>query len=783
MKLSSIFIILLAFLMLSNSVFGVIDVNTYTPSKDFTLTSSYDKVSICSCSTKYDTISLTNTGTWPAVFAISTNKIHAQVMTSENNFELAPGQSRNVYLYITSDCSTGSDEFKITVTSNLGMQKTIVKELQRDRCQNIELAIGNYSTDINPCQSKNFELSVKNTGSFSEEYNLESNYDNNIVYNAKSFTLEPNQIGKISATAKFDCNVYGSKDIIFTAHSLKNELSASVNAPLNILRNYDYDVTIGSDSNNTVNVDVCNRIQYNEIPVTITNKGSITNNYTAEVKGLPKYARLSKLDNNAFTLKPGESKKFYVVVDSTIYRTEYKTAEVKIEVTPELGDIVKNSKLLINFLPCYEHEVILYDYDNNKNAPLRTCESYTYSYDGEILNNGKYTETYALSLENAPSSVKLSKNSVTVESGKKGFFKVLITGPEENKDYDIKVKATIKNGINEYNEFWIKSYDLPTCHVVNVDKTNYQINYQTTQVNMPITNKGLVNGKYIVSWNGSNILALDDTLVNINKSETKYVTLKVNAANKNDSYYGGQLIIEDSSGVTYTQETIVKLKDKNIITKTFEYLAYGTVCRQFSLYELLAILLVILLIVIFLIVGPHYPYKFSNRFKAKIPILILLVVVFLMGLVFVLTFSGLPKTESQVYNLTNDASELRYEWLQDSKYVLDISKFFYDPDNATLKYNVSGIKNIKAIIEGKQVTFYPNSGWSGVEYAKITAYDPQGGKTSSPEFTLVVKNIPRKSFTQLYNVYCWYVNLAIFLIILVLIYIAAFIKQKRRGRK
>ncbi|MGV8141556.1 MAG: hypothetical protein ACP5NW_03900, partial [Candidatus Woesearchaeota archaeon] len=94
-----------------------------------------------------------------------------------------------------------------------------------------------------------------------------------------------------------------------------------------------------------------------------------------------------------------------------------------------------------------------------------------------------------------------------------------------------------------------------------------------------------------------------------------------------------------------------------------------------------------------------------------------------------------------------------------------------------------GLDKIKAIIDDKIISFYPSYGWSGTEYAKIIATDDMGGSVSSPEFTLIVKDIPKKSLAEIYGIYCWYFNLLIFLMVLTLIFVAVFVRQKRRTRK
>ena len=773
---------LLMLLILVPMVTADIQVNTYTPSKDFTLTSAYNQVSICSCSTKYDSITITNTGTWPAIFTISTNEITSKLTLSQNNFELQPGQSQEVFLYITADCSKGSEDLKITVTSNLGTVKTLEKQIIRDRCQNIEMWISNYTKNINPCDSKTFQINVHNIGPFADSYTLSSNYDDFITYNAKAFNLGANQFVEISATAKFGCDVYGQKDIIFTTHSTKNKLTASLDAPLNIARTYDYDLKINQESNNAVSSQVCNRVYSTQIPVSITNKGSVANEYTVQIDNLPKFVKVQDLDFKTFNLNPGETKIFYIDVDSSSYRSETNTKEISIKVSSKYGDVNKESKLLLNFEPCYEHQVIIYNSDNSKNSAMKTCAGYDYSYDVDVINKGIFTEIYTLSLEVVPSTVKLSTNKVILKAGEKTTVQLLVKGPEYNTYYDMKVRATISNGLSEVDDTWIHSYDTQSCHAIAIGKSNFRINYQTKEITIPITNKGITANSYKIYWDGSDIVDSSEITLNENISDTKKAVLSIDSSNKTEDIYDGKIIVK-TNGATYSQDVAITLKDKSIVRKAFEYMTIGSICRQVSLFQFVAILLIIILIIVFLIRGPHYPYKFWNRVKAKTSVIVFLIVLFLIGLILVITVAGFPKTHAQVYNLTASDSELTYEWLQDEKYVLDVSKFFYSPENSTLKYEVVGLKHIQTSSSGQKITFYPDQGWSGFETAKITAYDNRGGSVISPEFTLIVRSVPKKTFTELFNIYCWYINLVIFAIVLLFVFIAVFVKQKRRGRK
>jgi hypothetical protein len=482
-------------------------------------------------------------------------------------------------------------------------------------------------------------------------------------------------------------------------------------------------------------------------------------------------------------LNPNESKTFLLDVDSSIYRSQYKSKEVNLQVSSVLGDISKESKLKLNYLPCYEHEVIIYDYGNNKKNPLRTCANYDYSYNINVKNTGLGKDTYTLSLEGAPSTVKLSKYTTTLDAGSNDIIQLLMTGPEDNNNYNIKVKVTSSEGLSEYVDVWLKAYDTNSCHAVEFKKTNFDVNYQTGSITVPIKNIGLVGDTYLVSWNGSKIVNPTDVLVSMNTSGTEKISLSLNTYGLNESKYYGSIIVRDASGAKYVQDITLDLEDKSTIRKAVEYLLLGDTCKQFSLFEVFAIVSLIIIIIAFLIIGPHYPYNFKKRLRSKTSEAIFLIALLLIGLVAVLVFVGLPKTQTQVYNLTNNDSELTYEWLSDDKYVLDAGKFFYDPENSTLQYNVSGLTHIKPVIVGKTITFYSDLDWSGIEYATITASDSMGGKVTSPEFTLIVKNVPRKSTLELYNIYCWYANFAVYALILLLVFIAIFVKQQRRSRK
>ena len=201
------------------------------------------------------------------------------------------------------------------------------------------------------------------------------------------------------------------------------------------------------------------------------------------------------------------------------------------------------------------------------------------------------------------------------------------------------------------------------------------------------------------------------------------------------------------------------------------------------MYLVFAIVLAAILIILFSVFGPHYKYNLGNRIRQKLPILLVLIAIFIVAVVLVLILVDRPKSNSDIYNLNTSLGDLRFETIEDSNYALNAAQFFFDPDENVLRYEVSEIRDVTATVNDDTITFTPDLGWSGTRQFTITAIDDRGGEIESPKMTLVVHDVPRKTFLELYNIYCWYVNLFLFLVLLFLVFVAFIVKQKVRRRK
>jgi len=81
-------------------------------------------------------------------------------------------------------------------------------------------------------------------------------------------------------------------------------------------------------------------------------------------------------------------------------------------------------------------------------------------------------------------------------------------------------------------------------------------------------------------------------------------------------------------------------------------------------------------------------------------------------------------------------------WTGNTDHILDLSDYFYDPDEDALTYTASQTEHIDVEINKSIVSFIPERNWYGYEPIFFTADDGKGGTLQSNEVMLVVKKSP-----------------------------------------
>ena len=602
-----------------------------------------------------------------------------------------------------------------------------------------------------------------------------------MTYTAKYFTLQPNQTAQVNASLLFTCDIYGDKDVVFSAHSVKNKLTAKINSKLSIDSDYGFEFFVNNDFslNNSVrqSLEVCNKVYETRYPVVLANTG-VANNFIVKAD-LPDFARIEGIDDNDMRihLEKGESKTFFIVVDAHEFSDEAKGYDFSLSINSAIGNVKKERLLRINLKPCYDIKLNIIK-DATEKVPEMLCSGLKYEYEIEISNKGLFTEYIKLNADGNPDTVFLERYNITLKPQESKKIRLLVQGPETDNFYNVKVIGALKNGLTYQDDIWFKTHTKNNCYAISADD-KFNANYQTNYVEQTIKSTGLLAATYTVKTD-SGLLIPGKSKINVSAAETK-LKLWLNTSNLPPGTYKGVVTFANNkSGVSYDKEVFITLKDKSIFTKTFEFLFYGNECKQFSLYQFVAIILMIILIIIFLITSPHYPYKLQNRIKQKWGVAMILTIIFVIALAFVIIFVGFPKASTHVYNINTSLQDMRFEWVENEKYILDAKQFFDDPDKNTLRYEVSPMKNINAVVRDGNIYLIPDSGWFGKRNFTITAYDDFGGVIESPTMFAVVIEKPKTPLINYYNIYCWWVNLVLLLLILLLILMAFIVKQRKR---
>ncbi len=100
------------------------------------------------------------------------------------------------------------------------------------------------------------------------------------------------------------------------------------------------------------------------------------------------------------------------------------------------------------------------------------------------------------------------------------------------------------------------------------------------------------------------------------------------------------------------------------------------------------------------------------------------------------------------FNSTVCDSNYYIRFYEDTKYELDLSEMFYDPDEDELEFGYSNGFNINIKLRDNKATLLPQKNWYGTEEIIFTAEDGRGGYAQSKNFFIHVIDREEISFFQ-----------------------------------
>lgn len=114
-------------------------------------------------------------------------------------------------------------------------------------------------------------------------------------------------------------------------------------------------------------------------------------------------------------------------------------------------------------------------------------------------------------------------------------------------------------------------------------------------------------------------------------------------------------------------------------------------------------------------------------------------------------------------------------WDEDTVHIINLSKYFSDPDEDELVFKNSELENFIVEYEGGTAKIKPKRNWFGEETVVFTADDGKGANVSSNEVKLVVRDVEEPPRTQqikeFFSEYSDYIMMGILILVIVILLI------------
>jgi len=748
------------FLILSTVSNADIVVNKYKIEDDFLLSSNNAVIEACTCSTFLDIVTVKNTGNVLGVYTIGSDSKY--VIPYPGSFILEPNQEIRLLNYISVPCSARDFDFKVVVSTNRGLQKVMKQFVKVDKCQNLLLSPIIDKADIEPCQNATFSFLINNTDGFTESYSFKLDALSEFaLFSENPAIIESMQSKQISFVINPDCKYYGLYNLTLTAEARYNKIKAFLPMLLNITPKYDFTLS-GPDVINTCFKDE------SEFEYGILNLADFVNEYELSLDA-PNWVKLSA---NKFSLEENQKGIFSL----NIKPDEIGEFNIQLKAISKLGDLEAVKNITIKVDDCYKFFDLYFMED-------RICKD-----DNKIhlvlANNGKFDENFELSLV-APNFIKLADEFVQVNKGQEK--EIVINVGEDGRYNSYHLEATARIPGKDFVKKTVIDLgivSLKDCYKPQIKPTIKFVDYSENKVELTLYNKGVKDDKYLVTAVKPDWIKFDAEQFFVKAGEATAFTIdsEPTADVRGQPYKVSFNIESDNSQQVYTKNFYLCVSKNNIIGKIA-----STLYKLW--YVILLIGIIILALIIWLIIYLFKRKKLPKKVKVKkvkvkiekkkIPfdkkklkwifiaigvmaLIIVAVVLFIfmdlkipIDKIFGASVPALINEteqaeeeiieeiiEEEVFNCEDyDVedicdSSLYIKWNKNTKYVIELSDYFYDPDGDPLSYSSSQPDNIDITIEGSKAILTPEKAWTGVQEVVFSATDPQDNMIVSDIFVL-----------------------------------------------
>ncbi len=375
-------------------------------------------------------VELTNRGSQAEEFRLSTNygELSAEEVT------LAQGETQEVGLAVSAD-SPVQRSFNIVAASPTSYAQDIQElEFSSEICYASEVSITPQSLDVPARTEAEYEVTVSNTGTRDDEYELSANRG---VLDDDDLNVDAGE--EESTTLTYTPQELGQKTIRVTATSEDSDIENTATATANAINTMDMEVSF----------DQKRRAVCEDSSVTYT--ASVVNTGDAE-ETYNLRSNIGNLSVTEGTLDPGDTGTVNLTVDGTQYEPG-QTLNVSLTVTAStFGEPVKTRVAKLDTQNCW-------DLDMNVVPKIQSAgENRSVIYEIRLSNTGARQNTYQLDWE-GPDWIDIKPREVTVASGeretsymyagipfkKQGQVRINVTG----EGRDVERSQTVRLLINE----------------------------------------------------------------------------------------------------------------------------------------------------------------------------------------------------------------------------------------------------------------------------------------------------------------------------------------------
>lgn len=751
-----------------------IDVENRSVNADFEISASFRTLSLCECATSTQNLQVSNPGSYPITVHLESENGYVRFAQSE--VQVDPGRTETVIAYIKAPCDApDKDTILIKATSSLGKTKAFTQDIEFSNCQNLRAGLAEREVNASVCQPFSTSLTVKNTGSFRETYEIAAaDFSDSIVLSEDRVTLDSGQTKDVFIYYNLPCDIYGEHDADFIVRAVKNNRKATLKQTINIPQDYAFSLDLPSQ------MPVCQEDEKSDaFRFAFTNDNNFTDTYRIK-EDLPSFADddlplVGRFFPETVTLKPGED---YVknISLSSLDDVDEGTYPVSFTVTSRNGDVTKTAAGNISVSDCHGGALSFSDTTDK----LYACARDDFSKEFTIANTGSQDSDYELLL-NAPDFMTLPADKLSLDAGENESEEMGLVIPDNiSMEYPITLELYGKGGLLDTAGFTLVVDDREECYGVGLDDTSQDMLYTSDNITFKVTNDGTRHGIYTLDiLNASGVLDLSAGELGLGATETKTLNIIVDKdelknATASDSDLIGTVVEktlmvthEQSGLVTYVPVTI-EIVDHSIWHKAWSYLASLPACTLIFLS--LALIFVISLFILALRLASANRF-FAARWQVLLWGLALVIVAFAIVSI-IYGFPGQSTFYTQ-YNLTTDSLN-HVLMVEDSSYTFDYDEYFFDPDDNIETYGVRDVNEsiLSFSINGSNLTITPVEDWYGATDIELFVVDEYNESASSGP--VLVEVLPREDHTvvSFFNAGCEYFNVAMLLLVIIVIFFA-----------